>query len=196
MMNKQETRRQQQRMYGGQGLLTQIQKANNGKSLDFAKLVKNIDWNGMDVIKLQQKLHKDDEKAKQFHEQRSQYYKQLGPRKGVFQTVDANKRSDTTGENKAFGLQTIKVLPKKAKDKEKQREDVLHELTNVAQTLLPAMERRQQEVRRQALIRHREEEEKKFEDKDYLKAYFNEMREQIDSDIRNSKRYFPVPLMK
>ena len=49
-------------------------------------------------------------------------------------------------------------------------------------------------MRRQALIRHRVEEEKKFEDKGFLKAYFKGMREQIDTDIRNSKRYFPVPL--
>ena len=58
------------------------------------------------------------------------------------------------------------------------------------------MEKRQKELRRQALIRHRVEEEKKFEDKGFLKAYFKGMREQIDTDIRNSKRYFPVPLQQ
>ena len=56
------------------------------------------------------------------------------------------------------------------------------------------MEKRQQELRRQVLLKHREEEDKKFENKDYLRAYFTEMREQIDADMSDPKRYFPVPL--
>ena len=171
-------------MYGGQGLLQQIQQQKHpGKALDFSKLVKKIDWIGCDVMKLQQKVRsdEDEEKIKQFHEQRKKYYKQLGPKKGVFKTNENDMKEAHT-----YGLQTSKIISKQADTKrDKQHEDILHELTNVTQALIPAMEKRQQEIRRQALIRHREEEEKKFEDKTYLKNYFNEMRQQIDSDLLN-----------
>eukprot|EP00353_Schmidingerella_taraikaensis_P012256 CAMPEP_0185570492 /NCGR_PEP_ID=MMETSP0434-20130131/2790_1 /TAXON_ID=626734 ORGANISM="Favella taraikaensis, Strain Fe Narragansett Bay" /NCGR_SAMPLE_ID=MMETSP0434 /ASSEMBLY_ACC=CAM_ASM_000379 /LENGTH=71 /DNA_ID=CAMNT_0028185633 /DNA_START=81 /DNA_END=296 /DNA_ORIENTATION=- len=62
------------------------------------------------------------------------------------------------------------------KNREKQHEDILYDLSNATQSLIPVIERRQQEVRRQVLLRHREEEEAKYENKEYLKAYFDEMR--------------------
>ena len=56
------------------------------------------------------------------------------------------------------------------------------------------MERRQKELRRQALVKHREEEERKFEDKEYLKSYFAQMRDKIKHDFNESHNYFPIPL--
>lgn len=165
------------------------------KTLDFAKLVKQVDWFGCDVGKLQMQLLKDDDKIEKFHEQRQKYYKQLTPRKGVFRTI--NNQQQSFGMGMGLGLQMTKVQPQQTVNtKAQQHEDILHELSNVTKSLLPHIEMRQKELRHQALIKHREEEEKKFEDKGYLHNYFSEMREQIDQDIRNSKEYFPVPLTK
>lgn len=45
------------------------------------------------------------------------------------------------------------------------------------------MQQRQEEIRKALAKRAQEEEEKKFEDEDYLKSYFSDMRHQIEADF-------------
>ena len=71
-------------------------------------------------------------------------------------------------------------------------EDILMDLTSATQTFIPKLEQHQSDMQRKLELQRLEAEEKKFEDAEYLKNYFDTMRGQIEQDMKNIQNYFPT----
>ena len=84
MQNTLDRQAQQRKQYGEQAFMEGQKQG--FKRVDFAKLVKKIDWSAVDVIKLRRRVLKDVDRIKDFHEQRARYYRQLQHKKNYMYT--------------------------------------------------------------------------------------------------------------
>ena len=77
--------------------------------MDFAKIVKTIDLGKDDetIEEIGKKQLKDDKKIKEFYAKKSNYYKNLKAKQGVFQTADDRNARGTEGIT--GGLRATKV---------------------------------------------------------------------------------------
>jgi len=80
------------------------------KTIDFAKISKQVqafDMGSQDVFRLQMKTVVDEEKIREFHSSRKNYYSKMLPKKGVFKTIETDKKAP-----KFTGMLTsVKVKP-------------------------------------------------------------------------------------
>ena len=94
--------------------------------VDFGQMIKQMDLAGIDVLSKPLKNIKDEEKIKEFFDNRQSYYKKMSPNQGVFKTMDD---AAPTQFESHFGVTSVKVQPKIVADKDvhlpKQKEDLL-----------------------------------------------------------------------
>ena len=111
-------------------------------------MIKNIDLSKKDSLAKPLKAMKDEEKIKEFFNNRQAYYKKMSPKKGVFKTSE-DAATPTKGH---FGVTSVKVKAKATENseekKEKQHEDLLYDFSSATQTAVPLMQQRQEEIRK------------------------------------------------
>ncbi len=94
--------------------------------VDFGQMIKQMDLAGIDVLSKPLKNIKDEEKIKEFFDNRQSYYKKMSPNQGVFRTMDD---AAPTQSESHFGVTSVRVQPKVVADKDghlpKQKEDLL-----------------------------------------------------------------------
>ena len=84
---------------------------------------------------------KDEEKIKQFKEQKMNYYKNLGKNVGTFKTTDRTDPSQRQGGVNAFTMKGKRVSTSSQPDEiVKKSEDLLMELTSAAQSFIPYLQ--------------------------------------------------------
>lgn len=139
-------------------------------------------------------------KIKEYYAKKSDYYKKLSPKKGVYQTAEERNTRNKMGSGLIGGINATKVTAARsllARDpSSRTKEDILLEFSNAARAFIPYLEQQQEQYSRQAAQKRIREEELKFEDEDYLQKYFTEMRQQIEKDFRNIETYFPPNLTR
>ena len=70
--------------------------------------------------------------------------------------------------------------------------DIFYDLTEVTKNFQPYYEQRMQGIQTEVELTSFEKDELMFEDQEYLKKYFAEMRDKISADLQNVDDYFPA----